>query len=125
MVNEQIVLAKIDSIEHHLARIFEKRQVDLEVFLKDLDRQESILFNFQMAIQNCIDVAAHIVGEEELGLAGSTNELFYLLEGAGIIDSGLTEGWFARLGSAILLFMNMEGWTCRSCIGRRGRIFRT
>jgi len=98
MVNKQVLLTKIDAIEHHLARIREKRQVDVEAFLKDLDRQESILFNLQMAIQSCVDVAAHIVAEEELGVAGSTNELFYLLEDARTIDTGLTEKMVRAVG---------------------------
>ena len=76
MVNRRVFATKCNAIEHHLARIIEKRQIDLQAFLKDLDRQESILFNLQMALQNCIDVAAYVVGEEELGIARSTNELF-------------------------------------------------
>lgn len=55
MVNKRVLAAKCSAIEHHLARIIEKRQIDLQVLLTDLDRQESILFNLQMAIQNCID----------------------------------------------------------------------
>jgi uncharacterized protein YutE (UPF0331/DUF86 family) len=31
------------------------------------------------------------LSDEEFGIAGSINELFYLLEGNDIIDSGLTE----------------------------------
>ena len=98
MVNRRVLLAKLAAIEHHLARIREKRQVDIQAFLKDLDRQESILFNLQMAIQNCIDIAAHIVSEEEFGIPGSTNELFYFLEENGIIDPGLTEKMVHAVG---------------------------
>ncbi len=72
MVNKRILAAKCSTTEHHLARVVDKRQIDLDVFLKDLDRQESILFNLQMAVQNCIDMAAHVVSDEELGIAGST-----------------------------------------------------
>ena len=98
MVNKRVLAAKCSAIDHHLARAVDKRQVDLEVFLKDLDRQESILFNLQMAVQNCIDIAAHVVSDEELGIAGSTNELFYLLEENTIIDSGLTEKMIQAVG---------------------------
>jgi len=37
-----------------------------KTFLKDIDRQEIIIFNLQMAIQNCIDIEAHIVSDEGL-----------------------------------------------------------
>ncbi|NLJ26495.1 MAG: DUF86 domain-containing protein [Deltaproteobacteria bacterium] len=98
MVNKRVLSAKIDAGRRHAARIVEKRQVDLPAFLKDLDRQESILFNFQMAIQNCIDIAAHVVAEEKLGIAGSTNELFYLLEENGIIPPVLAERMVQAVG---------------------------
>ena len=97
-VNKRVLAAKCSAIEHHLARIIEKRQMDLHVLLTDLDLQESILFNFQMAIQNCIDIAAHVVSEEEFGIPGSANELFYLLEENAIIDPGLTEKMVQAMG---------------------------
>lgn len=98
MVSKRVLAAKCGSIERHLSRISEKREVDLHVFLEDIDRQESILFNLQMAIQNCIDIAAHIVSEEELGIAGSTNELFYLLEEKHVIDPSLSERMVQAVG---------------------------
>ncbi|NTV43590.1 MAG: DUF86 domain-containing protein [Syntrophobacteraceae bacterium] len=98
MVNRAILHGKLAAAERHLDRIRHKRNVTLREFLSDLDRQESILFNLQMAIQNCIDVAAHIVSEEDLGIAGSTNELFYLLEKEGIIDPDLTERMVRSVG---------------------------
>ncbi|WP_161794762.1 type VII toxin-antitoxin system HepT family RNase toxin [Desulfonatronum thioautotrophicum] len=90
--------AKISALEFHQERIKEKRNVPLEIFLKDLDRQESVLFNLQMAVQNCIDMAAHLVSEQRMGLAGSTNELFYLLEERGVIDPEMTERMVRAVG---------------------------
>ncbi|GKT11000.1 DUF86 domain-containing protein [Desulforhabdus sp. TSK] len=98
MVNKRVLSSKTDAARRHVARIVEKRQVGLPVFIEDLDRQESILFNFQMAIQSCIDIASHVVAEEELGIAGSTNELFYLLEENGIIPTALAERMVQAVG---------------------------
>lgn len=85
-------------MDHHLRRIRVKRVVSLEEFLADLDCQESILFNLQMAVQNCIDIAAHIISEEELGIAGSTNEMFYMLQENGYLSPELTENMVAAVG---------------------------
>ena len=98
MVDKDLVLSKASSIKRHLNRIKEKRDVDLQTFLKDLDRQESILFNLQMAIQNCIDIAAHIISEEGVGVPGSTNEMFYLLEDNGYISVDITEKMVKAVG---------------------------
>ncbi|MBW2195607.1 MAG: DUF86 domain-containing protein [Deltaproteobacteria bacterium] len=97
-VDRDLVLAKATSVRRHLNRVTEKRDVDLPTFLKDVDRQESILFNLQMAIQNCIDIAAYIIGEEGFGVAGSTNEMFYLLEENGFMDTELTEKMVSAVG---------------------------
>ena len=103
MVNKDVLSAKIGAFERQMARIREKRELGLSEFLADPDRQESILFNLQMAIQNCIDVAAHIVSEEGLGIAGSTNELFYFLEENGVINALLTEKMTRAVGFRNLL----------------------
>lgn len=89
MADSSLILAKAGSARSHLKRVFEKRNVDLNGFLKDIDRQESILFNIQVAIQNCIDIAAHIISENGLGVPGSTTEMFYLLEKHGYLNHDL------------------------------------
>ena len=98
MVDRDLILAKASSVIRHLTRVREKRHTDLSTFLKDIDRQESILFNLQMAVQNCIDLAAHIISEEGFGLPGSTNDMFYLLEENGYIDPELTGKMIKAVG---------------------------
>lgn len=98
MVDSDLILAKSSSVKRHLNRVIEKRHTDLQTFLQDIDRQESILFNLQMAIQNCIDIAAHIVSEEGLGVPGSTNEMFYLLEENGYLNNELSEKMVKAVG---------------------------
>jgi len=98
LIDKDVILNKANKVDHHLSRIKEKRVVSLEGFLADLDCQESILFNLQMAVQNCIDIAAHIISEEELGIAGSTNEMFYILQENGYLSPELTENMVAAVG---------------------------
>ena len=98
MADRDLILAKAGAIEKYLSRIKIKRETDLKTFLADIDRQESVLFNLQMAIQNCIDIAAHIVGDEGLGVPGSTNEMFYLLEEHGLLGSQLIEKMVKAVG---------------------------
>jgi uncharacterized protein YutE (UPF0331/DUF86 family) len=98
MIEKNLIVAKAAKVDGHLRRIKVKRSVTLEEFLGDLDRQESILFNLQMAIQNCIDIAAHVISDEELGVAGSTNEMFYMLQENGYLTPELTEKMVAAVG---------------------------
>ena len=98
MVDHDLVLAKAGLIRRHLRRMKEKIEVDLETFLSDLDRQEVISFNLHLAIENCTDLAAHIISEEGLGVPGSASEMFYLLENNGYITSQLTEKMIRAVG---------------------------
>jgi uncharacterized protein YutE (UPF0331/DUF86 family) len=98
MIFKEILWSKIEAAHRHLERIRVKREVAFEDFLHDLDRQESVLLNLQMVIQNCIDLAAHVVSEEGLGIAGSTDELFHLLEDRGIVSRELTERMVLAVG---------------------------
>ena len=98
MIDKDILLAKAAATRRHLKRVVEKRNVDIETFIQDIDRQESILFNLQMAIQNCIDMAAHIISEEGLGMPSSTSEMFYLLEENGYLDHAITEKMIKAVG---------------------------
>ena len=98
MVDTDLILAKAGSVKRHLNRVLEKRKTDLRTFLKNIDIQESVLFNIQMAIQNCIDIAAHIISDEGFGIPGSTNEMFYLLEENGYLNNEITEKMVKAVG---------------------------
>jgi uncharacterized protein YutE (UPF0331/DUF86 family) len=97
-VDKDLILAKAGSVKSHLNRVLEKRNVDLESFIKDIDRQESILFNIQTAVQNCIDIAAHIISEESFGVPGSTTEMLYILGKNGYLDNDLTRKMVKAVG---------------------------
>ena len=98
MVDRDLILAKASSVKKHLNRVKEKSNTNLEEFLNDLDRQESILFNLQMAIQNCIDIAAHIISDKGLGVPGSISEMFYILEEDSYLDNDITEKMVRAVG---------------------------
>ena len=98
MVDKDLVLTKAGNIKKHLRRVEKKAKTDLKTFLEDLDRQEIIAFNLEVAVQNCIDIAAHIIGAEGLGVPGSTAEMFYLLEENDYLSSEITEKMIKAVG---------------------------
>ena len=103
MIEQDLILAKAGTIKKRLSRIASKRQPDIESFEENLDSQEIILFNIQMAIQDCIDIAAHIISEKGWGIPGSTNEMFYLLEENDFLNRDLTEKLVKCVGFRNLL----------------------
>lgn len=108
MVDKDLILAKAGSIKRRLKRVEEKSNIELQVFLNDIDLQESILFNLQISIQNCIDIAAHIISDEGLGVPGSASEMFYLLEENGYLDNTITEKMIRAVGFRNLIVHEYE-----------------
>lgn len=98
MVDRDIVFAKMGSAKHHITRVKRHAEIKRSEFQVNEDTQDVVVFNFQLAIQNCIDIAAHIVSGEGMGLAGSTNEMFYFLEEHQIIDQQLAEKMTKAVG---------------------------
>jgi uncharacterized protein YutE (UPF0331/DUF86 family) len=66
--------------------------------MSDLDRQDVVSFNLHLAVENCIDIAAHIISENGWGVPGSASEMFYLLEERGILDPESTERMIKAVG---------------------------
>lgn len=109
MVDRDLIVAKASSVKRHMSRVEEKLGTDLRMFLNDIDRQESVLFNLQMAIQNCIDIAAHIISEEGYGVPGSTSEMFSLLGEKRILDGDITEKMVKAVGLRNLIVHEYGG----------------
>jgi uncharacterized protein YutE (UPF0331/DUF86 family) len=98
LIDRDILLSKADRVHGHVRRIKDKRPATMQEFLSDLDLQDIILFNLQMAIQNCIDMASHLISDEGLGVPGSTNEMFYMLQENGRIPQDIAEKMVAAVG---------------------------
>jgi uncharacterized protein YutE (UPF0331/DUF86 family) len=98
VVDRDLIITKAGSVKKHLKRITAKSDVDLKTFADDLDRQEIISFNLHLAIENCIDIAAHIISEEGYGMPGSASDMFYLLEENSCISAELTEKMVKAIG---------------------------
>jgi uncharacterized protein YutE (UPF0331/DUF86 family) len=103
MVDRDLVIAKASSVRKHLRRVEDKRGPDLETFIGDLDRQDIVSFNLHVAIQNCIDIAAHVISEGDMGVPGSITEMFYILQEQGYLSTELTEKMVKAVGFRNLL----------------------
>jgi len=98
LVDKDMIIAKAAAVSKHVNRIVAKSGADIETFRNDIDYQDIILFNIQMAVQNCIDIAAHIISDEGYGVPGSNNEMFYLLEEHGFIGTSIVEKMIKAVG---------------------------
>lgn len=97
MPDRDVILAKVGNIQRCLRRI---RDVtgDKPESLDDIDIQDIFILNLQRAVEATIDIAAHIIASEGLGLASSIKENFTILRDAGIIDNDLIRKMHAMAG---------------------------
>jgi uncharacterized protein YutE (UPF0331/DUF86 family) len=108
MVDKDLVLAKAGSVKRHIDRIKAKSVADMAIFLRDLDRQESVAFNMHLAIQNCMDIAAHVISDGGLGVPGSAGDMFFLLHENGYLSADLAERMVKAVGFRNLLVHEYE-----------------
>ncbi|MEK6571343.1 MAG: DUF86 domain-containing protein [Bacteroidota bacterium] len=87
---KDVVFAKIGIIKRCLQRIHEATADDPDS-LKVIDKQDVFVLNLQRAIQGAIDLAAHIVSSEGLGVPQDLKDNFDLLREKRIIPYDLVE----------------------------------
>lgn len=103
MVDRDLIVAKAGLVKKHINRIQQKSGKDIKSFIVDQDLQDIVSFNLHTAIQNCIDIAAHIISEKGLGVPGSVSEMFYTLEENGFLSAEMTEKMIKAVGLRNLL----------------------
>jgi uncharacterized protein YutE (UPF0331/DUF86 family) len=91
-------MRKVSSVEKHLRRIKELPQISLDEFSNDANVQDILLFNLTQAIQNCIDIAAHIVSDEGWGVPATQSEMFDTLVEKSVISRELAKRLIAMVG---------------------------
>lgn len=89
MVERDVVLAKVATIDRCLRRIEEAREP--ERGLDPQDVQDIVELNLQRAVQAALDLAGHVVATEGLGLPAKLAENFTLLERQGLIPPALAD----------------------------------
>jgi uncharacterized protein YutE (UPF0331/DUF86 family) len=90
MVDRDLVLAKVDTLERCIARLRDVHGAARRE-LRPLDLQDITVLNLQRAVQAMLDLAAHVVASERLGLPDSLGASFTLLEQAGLLEPELAD----------------------------------
>jgi uncharacterized protein YutE (UPF0331/DUF86 family) len=90
MVDRDVVFGKVAIIKRCLQRIKDVTRLDPKS-LDAIDAQEIFILNLQRAAQAAIDLAAHLVASEGLGVPQDLRDSFRLLQEAHVIAPALVE----------------------------------
>jgi uncharacterized protein YutE (UPF0331/DUF86 family) len=89
VVERDVVLAKVATIDRCLRRLAEVREPGRGLDPQDVE--DLLELNLQRAVQAAIDLAAHVVSTEGYGMPGTLAETFTLLERQEVIPPELAE----------------------------------
>ena len=86
-MDKDLIQRKATQIEHSVARINEKLPANLNAFVNDFDAQDIIYRNFQIAVQNAVDIGSHIIATQRLAAPKSMGDVFTQLTTHRLISS--------------------------------------
>ncbi len=98
MVIDNVILNKTATIERCIQRVLEEYQGYEKEFIKNLTKQDSIILNLERVCQAAIDLAAHLVRINKLGIPQENRDLFQMLEKKGMISSELNDKLQSMVG---------------------------
>ena len=108
MVDIDLVRSKIASMGHNLNRLKEKSNLTWERFQNDLDAQDIILHNLQLAIQICIDIGSHIIADENWEVPSTLGNTFRVLSSHKVISPDMADTMASMVGFRNILIHEYE-----------------
>lgn len=108
MVNATVILNKTAQVRKRLDRLQTKKSLTREELKNNIDAQDIILHNLQLAIQGCVDIGTHIIADEGWGTVGSFSEIFYFLQEKKVLSPDLADRMVAMVGFRNLLVHEYE-----------------
>jgi len=90
-MDKELISRKTVQSERALGRIAGHIGRNTAVFSADYDAQDIVYRNFQIAVQNCVDIANHIIAEKNFEIPRTMGESFDILNRHGIITAAMAE----------------------------------
>jgi uncharacterized protein YutE (UPF0331/DUF86 family) len=97
-VSGEVLARKIAAIRARTARVRELLPATVEQFHAQRTETEALILNLYLALQECSDLAMHLVAEIGLGVPGEPRAAFELLGRNGVIPLDLARSLSAAVG---------------------------
>lgn len=88
-MDKELINRKTVQLERALGRIVGHLGRNSAAFSADYDAQDIVYRNFQIVVQNCVDIASHIIAEENLEIPRTMGESFEVLSRHRIIPAAM------------------------------------
>lgn len=89
MVDRHVIEKRIAAIRDRLERIAEVLPPNRDAFVADRTIHEVVAFNLLLAVQDALDLAAHVIADRGWGLPTTAREHFETLHRQGVLSSSV------------------------------------
>ncbi len=98
MVDINIIIKKINSINHNLKRIEKYKNITLEEFLKNEDIKDIVTHNLFVMIQHIIDIGTHIIADENMDEPVFVSDIAHILSKEEVLPENLVKPMQSMIG---------------------------
>jgi uncharacterized protein YutE (UPF0331/DUF86 family) len=85
MVDANTIASKLKELTDLISRVRSLRPEDAEIMMNDRDIRELVAYNLVLAVQAGLDIASHLIADEEWGPAATASESFQVLAQHAVI----------------------------------------
>lgn len=97
-MTDEVLARKIAAVRSRTARVRELLPVTVDEFLSRRTEAEALILNLFLALQECSDLALHLVADRGLGVPGEPRAAFELLARNNVISPPLARKLSAAIG---------------------------
>jgi uncharacterized protein YutE (UPF0331/DUF86 family) len=98
MVDRDLVLRRLTTLEAYLEQLGPYRSIDIESYRQDWRTQRIVERTLHLAIETCMDVADHVVADRRLRVPETGAESFEILTEANLLPRALGASLASMVG---------------------------
>ena len=93
-----LIEEKLDALGRCVLRIEAKRPATAEALRTDLDAQDIVALNLERAVQQCVDIALHLLSDLDTPVPATMSEAFEMLREREMVSSEVCEQMIKAVG---------------------------
>lgn len=91
-MKNDLILRKLEKIRFHVQRLQDKTPASSETLCCDIDAQDIIVLNLERAIQDCVDIALHIISDDNyVQVPDTMSQAFLTLQQMNVLSQETAE----------------------------------
>ena len=89
MVDRTLILRKLANLDEYRKQLDEYAEISTEDYEENWKTQRIVDRTLQISIETCLDIAGHIISDEELRVPESYGDMFKILADSNILENSL------------------------------------